>query len=475
MSPIRSRPSARTLGALTVLRTAPAARAVVTSAATRPEDSQKSGKGTRMKFRTRLGSAVFVTLLAACTGEELTHNNASSALSADAVVLQWNEIAVQAVGPTPPFPSTRAMATVQVAVFEAVNAITHRYTPYLGTVTAADGASTDAAVIVAAHDTLVWLFPAQAAMLDTERDASLLRIPDGQAKDYGKAAGAAAAAAMIANRTGDGSAPAQFWTPPNTDPYEWQPTPSCASFGGRGAFLHWRNVKPFGVDSSAQFRAEPPPELVDGNYANDFHEVHDVGDVNNSTQRPQDRADVAKLYAALPPHRGWNLVARQIASTRSDEVTATARTLAVMNMSLSDAHITVFESKYLYRTWRPETAIPRAGEDGNQRTDPDPFNPFITTPCFPGYPSAHGAGGGAARVVLERAYGRKGHDLTVTDAGAPGIVLHYTDLHDITDDVSDARVFGGIHFRYDQDAGNKMGEDIGRYNDDNRLTAVFGD
>ncbi len=417
-----------------------------------------------MQFRNGLGSALFVTLIAACTGEELTTNIASSALNADAVVLQWNLIAVQTVGPTPPFPSTRAMATVQVAVFEAVNAITHRYTPYLGTVTAADGASTDAAVIIAAHDTLVWLFPAHAATLDSERDTSLAAIPDGQAKDDGKAAGAAAAAAMIANRTGDGSAPEQSWTPPNTDPYEWQPTPSCASTGGRGAFLHWRNVKPFGVDSSAQFRAEPPPELVNGSYANDFNEVHDVGDIN-STQRPQDRADVAKFYAAQPPHHGWNLVAGKIASTRSDEVTTTARTLAVMNMSLSDAHITVFESKYLYRTWRPETAIPRADEDGNQRTDQDlNFKPFIITPCFPGYPSAHGAGGGAARVVLERAYGRKGHDFTVTDARAPGIVLHYTDLRDITDDVSDARVFGGIHFRYDQDAGNKMGEDIGRYN-----------
>ena len=428
MSPIRSRPLARTLGTLIVLCAPPAAGAT-----------------------------------------------ARSALNGDAVVLQWNEIAVQTVGSTPPFPSTRAMATVQVAVFEAVNAITHRYRPYLGTVTAADGASTDAAVIIAAHDALAWLFPAQAATLDRQRDASLAAIPDGQAKDDGKAAGAAAAAAMIANRTDDGSAPTQFWTPPNTDPYEWQPTPSCANTGGRGAFLHWRNVKPFGVDSSAQFRAKPPPELVNGSYANDFNEVHDVGDIN-STQRPKDRSDVAKLYAAQPPHRGWNQVARQIASTRTDAVTTTARTLAVMNMSLSDAHITVFESKYLYRTWRPETAINRADGDGNHRTDRDPnFTPFITTPCFPGYPSAHGAGGGAARVVLERAYGRKGHDLEVTDPGASGIVLHYTDLRDITDDVSDARVFGGIHFRYDQDAGNKMGEDIGRYNDDNRLIALFGD
>jgi hypothetical protein len=182
---------------------------------------------------------------------------------------------------------------------------------------------------------------------------------------------------------------------------------------------------------------------------------------------------VARLFAAQPPHRGWNLVARQIAASRRDEITATARTLAVMNMALSDAHITVFESKYFYRTWRPETAIRSADEDGNDRTAANPdYRPFVTSPCFPAYPSAHGSGGGAARVVLERAYGRKGHDLTITDAAVPDVELRYSDLRDITDDVSDARVYGGIHFRFDQESGEKLGEDVGRYLYDNLLLPV---
>jgi hypothetical protein len=392
---------------------------------------------------------------------------ARAAATADTLVLlQWNEIAVQAIGATPPFPSTRAMAIVQVAVFEAVNAITRRYVPYLGTVSAPEGASARAAVVTAAHDTLVWLFPAQQGFLDDEQTESLRAIRDGQAKDDGMAVGRAAAAAMIANRTGDGSTPAQFYTPASDAPYDWQPTPGCASApaNNRGLFLHWQFVKPFGILSSAQFRAPQPPALGSARYARDFEEVKAVGDAA-STERPRDRADVATLFAAQPPHRGWNLVARQLVAARHDGITRTARTLAIMNMSLSDAHITVFESKYFYRTWRPETAVRRADEDGNPCTSPDPdYSPFVVTPCFPGYPSAHGAGGGAARVVLERAYGRKGHDLTITDAGASGIVLHYSDLRDITDDVSDARVYGGIHFRYDQVAGNRMGEAIGRYN-----------
>lgn len=397
------------------------------------------------------------------------HPSSASSTTSDAIVLEWNEIAVTTIGAQPPFPSTRFMATVQVAVFEAVNAITGEYEPYLGTISAPQGASPEAAAVTAAHGVLKAFFPAQAATLDQRRADSLATIQDGQAKDDGITVGEAAAAAMVANRTNDGSAPPQFHMPQNSDPYEWQTTAGCPA--GGGAFKHWPNVKPFGVVSSSQFRADPPPKLKSGKYAHDYNEVLAVGEIN-STLRPPDRAEVAQLYAAQPPHFGWNSVLRQIASTRQDEITRTARTLAVMNMSLSDAHITVFESKYFYRTWRPVTAIPRGDEDGNLLTTPDPFTPYILTPCFPGYPSAHGAGGGAALEILERAYGRR-HSVTLSHPNAPGIVIQYTDLRDIIDDVSDARVFGGIHFRYDQDAGERLGRDVGRYNNHNKLRPVY--
>jgi hypothetical protein len=392
-------------------------------------------------------------------------------ITSDAIVLQWNEIAVATIGAQPPFPASRFMATVQVAVFEAVNAITGDYEPYLGTITAPPGASTEAAAVAAAHGVLKAFFPAQGATLDQQRAASLATIPDGQAKNDGIAVGEAAAAAMIADRTNDGSAPPQFHIPSNFDPYEWQTTVGCPPAGG--VFKHWPNVKPFGVESSSQFRADPPPKLTSGTYARDYNEVQAVGEMN-STLRPQDRADVARFYAAQPVHYGWNSVLRQIASTRNDGISSTARTAAVMNMSLADAFISVFESKYFYRTWRPETAIPRGVEDGNSRTAPGPFTPYIATPCFPGYPSGHGAGTGSALEVLERAYGRH-HSVTMLHPGAPGIVLEYTDLRDIIDDVSDARVFGGIHFRSDQEVGERMGRDVGRYNNHNRLRPVHGD
>jgi hypothetical protein len=157
-------------------------------------------------------------------------------------------------------------------------------------------------------------------------------------------------------------------------------------------------------------------------------------------------------------------VARQLAEAADDDITRTARTFALLNMSLSDAHITVFETKYFYNYWRPETGVPRGDEDGNARTDADPtFKPFVPTPCFPSYPSAHGTGGGSSFVVLRRAYGRRGHDLVVTHPATPGIVLEYDDLRDITDDVSDARVYGGIHWRFDQDEGDRQGKKVARH------------
>lgn len=195
-----------------------------------------------------------------------------------------------------------------------------------------------------------------------------------------------------------------------------------------------------------------------------------VGDANaDSTLRPPPLADAARFYAAAPPHHAWNSALRQIASTRTDDITDTARTAAVMNLAIVDAHISVFESKYFYRTWRPITAIPRADEDGNKQTTPGAFTPYITTPCFPGYPSAHGSAAGAAEITLQRAYGRFGHSIVATHPNVPGIQFFYSDLRDITANIADSRVYGGIHFRDDQVAGERQGKAVGRYVNNNLL------
>jgi hypothetical protein len=413
-----------------------------------------------------LAGTLVVLCSALSQGEGVRPGGSASQVNvADEVVLQWNEIAVATVGTQPPFPSTRSMATVHLAMFEAVNAITSKYEPYLGSVAAPADASTEAAAISAAHGVLKVFFAAAGDSLDQLRDESLSMLPDGQAKADGIAVGEAAAAALLATRSGDGSAPPRFFLPPSSEPYEWQPTQSCSPAGG--AFFHWADVEPFGIESSRQFRASPPPPLDRERYAEDFNEVLAFGD-RDSPHRSGHQSNVARIYAAQPPHQGWNSVARQIIGTRDDEITDTARTLALMNMSLADAHITVFESKYHYGTWRPETAIPRGDEDGNPATQPSAFTPFIVTPCFPGYPSAHGAGAGAASRILWKAYGRH-QSTTNSHPTVPGVVLVYDDLLAIVKDVSDARVYGGIHFRSDQDAAERLGKAVAQWNIDNHL------
>jgi hypothetical protein len=375
-------------------------------------------------------------------------------------VLEWNGILLATLTGVNPFAQARFAAITHLAVFEAVNAITGEYEPYVGTIQAAPGASTEAAAVTAAHDVLVNYFPAQAAQLDALRDNALASIPDGPAETDGVAAGHAAAAAIIALRNADGSAPAQFFLPPSSNPGDWQLTPSCPPAGG--VFLHWQHVAPFVVESSSQFRSGPPPDLTSVEYARDYEEVKTVGAVS-AIARPQDRSDVAQFYNALLAVGVWNQVATQVAAATGTSLSENARGLALVNMAISDALVTVMETKYHYALWRPETAIRSGDDDGNPRTDPDgSFAPFILTPCFPSYPSAHASASYAARRVVQEIWGAAGHSIDLL-VPSLNLSLAYSTLKQITDDIDDARVFGGIHFRFDQDAGARQGWRVGDY------------
>jgi hypothetical protein len=376
------------------------------------------------------------------------------------VVLDWNAIMVATVSSQNPFAQARFAAITQLAVFEAVNAITDDYRSYLGPIDAPPGASAEAAAVAAAHAVLVNYFPAAATTLDAAREASLAAIPDGLSEDDGVVVGLEAAAELIALRTGDGSSPPQFYQPASSDPGAWQTTPTCPPAGG--ILLHWQNVTPFGIESNAQFRSDPPPPLSSPEYARDYEEVARVGAID-SLERPADRSDVARLYAALSAVAVWNPVARQIALTHPATLTDNARVLALLNMAMNDGLTSSIETKYHYIFWRPETAIRAGDADGNDRTAGDAdFAPFIPTPCFPGYPSAHASASYAARSILERVWGNGGHSL-VLNHSTLAILVSYTSLKQITDDIDDARVFGGIHFRFEQEAGAKQGRHVGQF------------
>ena len=399
---------------------------------------------------------------------------------ADAV-LDWNLIAVNTTiaNGQSPFAQARYAAIVQVAVFEAINAITRDYRPYLGSIVAPHGASADAAAIEAAYLVLSTYFPASASTLLTARTSSLALIPDGQAKNDGIATGDAAAKAMIALRANDGSSPAQFKIPGPAVPGEYQATPSCPIVNGIrvGTFFQWGNVTPFGIPSVSEFLLDPPPALDSNQYAKAYNEVKTVGSASaNSTERPQDRANVVLFYATSSPTFIFNLAARQVvAQEGGHSLSENARAFALINMAIGDGSIASFFNKYHYNFWRPETAIHAGDTDGNRKTDADPnWAPFIPAPCFPGYPSNHGTLSNAGAEVLRRLYGEAGHAITMSNPAVPGIVLQYGSFKQITDDISDARVYGGIHFRTDQDAGARLGRDIGTTVYKNNLRALHG-
>ena len=399
----------------------------------------------------------------------------SAVASAD-VVLDWNAIAVNTAiaNGANPFAQARYAAIVQLAVFEAVNAVTSEYRPYLGTIVAPQGASADAAAVQAAYDVLVTYFPNSQTTLQTQLAASLALIPDGQSKQDGIATGHVAAVAMIVLRANDGSAPPKFYTPGPAVPGAWQATPSCPVINGVavGTFLHWQNVTPFGVPNAKAYLLDPPPALTSNKYAKAYNEVMTVGSLT-STERPQDRADVVHFFQVSSPTLALNEAARQVATEQGRTLSENARALALVNMAASDSLVASFFNKYYYNFWRPETAIRAGDTDGNPKTEADPsFLPFIPTPCFPSYPSNHASASYAGAEVLRRLYGEGGHMITLSNPAVPTIVLQYTRFKQITDDVDDARVYGGIHFRTDQEAGGRLGRAVATSIYKNNLRAV---
>jgi hypothetical protein len=384
-------------------------------------------------------------------------------------VTDWNTIMLATTAAENSQTQARFATITHLAMFEAVNAIVGDYEPYLRSTRAVDpAASREAAAIAAAHNVLKNYFPSAAAALDAERARSLAAIPDGPAKTAGIAAGEAAAAAIIALRANDGASAAMTYTP-NPGVGVYQPTPPAFA---PATLVHWGRVTPFGIARNDQFRPGPPPAIRSAAYRRDYEEVKAVGGVN-STARPDDRADLARFASRLGPVAAWNSIARQVSEEAPASLAANARLFALVNMAMCDAGIAVFEAKYFYRYWRPVTAIREGAHDGNPRTEPDPaFTPFITTPAYPSYPSGQGGLSNAARALLEEIFGRGRHGVALETPAMPGLTLRYTKLRHVTDDIADARVYGGIHFRFEQDAAETLGERVARYILRNHLRCI---
>lgn len=396
---------------------------------------------TRKYAWTTLGAVVL-----ACVGVSMA--------KADAVT-DWNTKAndILAAAKLPPHPSYRTMAIVQAAVYEAVNAITQRYPRTGVTLRAPRGASVEAAVAAANHAVLSKLVPTQQASIDSAYQAALSVIPAVEAKTAGVAAGEKAAAAILAWRADDGAAAAEGYRP-RTTAGAYVPTAVPAA-------PQWPQRKPWVMASADQFRPGPPPSLASEQWARDYNEIKVVG-ARNSAQRSADQSTVARFWEATGPAIYFPL-ARSVASTPGREITQNARLLVTAGMAMDDSLIAVMDAKYHYQFWRPITAIRNGDIDGNDATERDAsWTPLIDTPMHPEYPCAHCILSGAIGEVLRAEVGNGPvPTLTTTSAMANGAARSWATIDDFVQEVANARIYDGVHYRTSTEVGTAMGKQIG--------------
>jgi len=394
-------------------------------------------------------------------------------LMAADVVLEWNAIANQEFkGLLPPGRQTRMLAMVHGAVFDAVNSVDHNYRPYLVKVGTPRWTSVDAAAAVAAHDVLVALLPTRQAPLDAALTASLASVPDGRAEDAGVTLGHTVAAAMLADRQDDGADDVVSYTP-GTDPDDWQPTPP----GFLPALLpQFATVEPFAIDSPDQFRAAPPPAITSEAFTRAFDEVKAIGAVN-STTRTADQTEIARYWAGpsgtVQPPGHWNRIARTVAASEGNSVAENARLFALLNIGMADANIACWDTKYTYNFVRPVTAIRNAANDGNPATDADTgWTPLLVTPPHPSYGSGHSSVSSAAATVLANFFCDDSihfSDTAELSAGGATVTRSFNGFRQAAQEAANSRLYAGIHWSFDNEAGLETGREVGRFVSDRLL------
>lgn len=377
------------------------------------------------------------------------------------VVIAWNQTMLSTfqTAALPPPVANRLGAIVQAAVFDAVNGIENRYTPIHVQPGAPDEADPHAAVAGAAYETLVDLFPSQATALSAALTASLGDQADEGSVVAGVAWGKSVGDLTVAWRAADGF---NATLPPytfNSAPGQYQPTP-----GGSGPpkFRTLATTTPFVLTSPSQFRPAGPPALTSDRYTASFDEVKALGGPT-STVRTATQTETANFWQLDTPTGQWDRVADSLAMANHLNLMASARLLARVNIAIADATIAVFDAKNAYNFWRPATAIVKAAADGNPNTAPDPtWLPLLATPYFQEYPSAHSGISSAAAAALASVFGEN-TQFTVTSVGLPGVTRSFTNFSDAVNQIADARIFAGFHFRFSTDDGIVLGSQVGAY------------
>lgn len=382
---------------------------------------------------------------------------ASLPVRANDPVSEWNKTAVvrtlAAVPSQSPVVQTRTMAIVQVSVHDAISAITGEYDTYTAHGPAPANASAAAAAIGAAHHALRALFSDHATALDIQYESSL--VTHGvSANDPGLDFGRSVAARILSLRSNDNAALAQFdyTVPGGGAPGTW------IRLNNAPALLPgWGNVTPFVMKSGSQFRPDPPPALTSERYAKDYNEVKEVG----SNQAVGEPVQIAQFWRASPTAI-WNGVLEQVLAGRTPGLAEKARAFALLYLAAADSSIACWEAKYHYNFWRPQLAIVNGDLDGNSATiAAADWLPLLPTPPHPEYPSGHTSNSGAMVTVLRLLFGED-----------PGVPLELTffnatrtwqTFEQAIDEVIDARIYSGIHYRNSDDVGARLGRQVAHF------------
>jgi hypothetical protein len=372
------------------------------------------------------------------------------------VITDWDEKALNFVQPGTAFPpptAARTIAILHVAMFDAVNSIEPHYKPYKVQLSASPNTSKDAAAAAAAGAVLIKLVPDAASDVQSAVTNYLATLPEGDAKSEGIKLGQEVAAQILEARSNDGALAPDAYRP-KTKPGIYIPTPITVG-------SQFPNVTPFALTSPSQFRPKPPPSLKSEQWARDYNEIKDVGE-RNSTKRTARQTEDARFWLLVGP-RASQPLPRQVAIARNMKVLDRARFMALVSIATMDAVIAVFDAKYKYEFWRPITAIRNGDTDGNPATERlATWQPIDTTPMHPEYPCAHCIVSSAVATVIKAMLGTDEiPEVALTSPFAPGVTHRFTNLRAYTEEVANARIYAGFHYRSSTIVGREMGQNIG--------------
>jgi hypothetical protein len=354
----------------------------------------------------------------------------------------------------------RNAAIVQAAVFDAVNGTDRRFLPIYVPPAAPPGTSVRAAAVQAAYASLVNLYPNQKSKFDQQLAISLAAITDpDQAVKQGLAWGQTVADQIWAWRRQDGFSAT---VPPyqgGTQPGQWRPTPPAMA---PGLVPQLATTNPWVIASPSQFHTGGPAAMTSDQYTADYNEVKNMGSATNSG-RTKDQTLYSNFWQVGNPPDYWDPVVLSLAAQHNLPMTQTARLLALVNLGMADAIIGCWDAKYTYSSWRPITAIQLGDTDSNDATTADTtWVPLVTTPAFPEYPSAHSCVSGAAARILSQIFGEE-TAFNVGSNAMPGVTRRFLNFTEALEEIQDARVFGGIHFRTATVDGTALGIAVGDY------------